>query len=232
MKNIRSTPPAAIIFDFVTFVVNGLIVFLLPRLANTIFLADTAEVSRAASEVRERWFEKFRDYFRSNRQLMYADIALFVVTGGLIAYGARIAGNQPGWAGLFVAAYGLAVWVAGFMERSVTSKFTTTPYWIGIAVSYLIMGQAEKATMFIVGVSFVKDFCFWVIFHRVSARLQMRTPIRKMGSVTSARSVLIVVISAGAEILVGAWSNVVSLPLESAVRAVIAIGVGVRPARV
>jgi MFS family permease len=221
------TLEGAILFDFVTFVLNGLIVFLLPRLANSVFLADSAEVRTVQAAERERWFEKFRAYFMSNRQLMYADIALFVATGGLIAYGARIAGNQPGWAGLFVAAYGLAVWVAGFMERSVTSKLSVTPFWIGIGLSYLVMGQAEHATLFVVGVSFVKDFCFWVIFHRVSARLQMRTPVRKMGSVTSARSVLIVVLSAGAEILVGAWSNVVSLPLESAVRAGIAMTVGI-----
>ncbi len=226
------TLEAAIIFDFATFVLNGLIVFLLPKLSSSIFVADKGdradrvETLTVGRQPRERWFEKFRDYFSSNRELMYVDIALFVSTGGLIAYGARIAGNEPGWAGLFVAAYGLAVWVAGFTERSVSSKFSATPYWIGIAISYLIMGQFERATMFVVGVSFVKDFCFWVIFHRVSARLQMRTPVRKMGSVTSARSVLIVVISAGAEILVGAWSDVVSLQFESAVRAAIAVTVG------
>lgn len=217
---------AAIIFDFATFVLNGLIVYLLPKLADTIFLADSADV-RTRADIGERWFEKFRDYFTLNRELMWFDVALFACTGGLIAYGARIAGNEPGWAGLFVAAYGLAVWVAGFMERSLTSKFSTVPYWIGIAVSYLVMGQFEQASLAAVGVSFVKDFCFWVIFHRVSSHLQMRTPVRKMGSVTSARSVMIVVISAGGEMLVGAWSNVVSLPVESAVRALIAISVGV-----
>jgi hypothetical protein len=39
--------------------------------------------------------------------------------------------------------------------------------------------------------------------------------------------VLIVMISAGAEITVGAWSKLISLSAESAIRATLAIGVGI-----
>ncbi len=212
----------AIIFDFATFVLNGLIVFALPKLEEA--AAETAPDSGPQSV--ERWYQKFHSYVVDHRETFLSDVALFVCTGGLIAYSARIAGSEAGWAGLFVAAYGLSVWVSGFMERSLTSKLSLVPYWIGIGVCYIALGQFDHANVLAIVISFLKDFCFWVIFHRVSSGLQMRTPMAKMGSVASARAVVIVIISAGAEIAVGAWSNVISLPVESALRAVFAIGVG------
>lgn len=212
----------AILFDFATFVLNGFIVFALPKLEE----AEAVESVPAQPESVERWYQKFHSYVVDHRETFLSDVALFLCTGGLIAYSARIAGSEAGWAGLFVAAYGLSVWVSGFMERSLTSKLSLTPYWIGIGACYIALGQFEHASVLAVFISFLKDFCFWVIFHRVSSGLQMRTPMAKMGSIASARAVLIVAISAGAEIAVGAWSNVISLPVESAIRAVIAIGIG------
>ena len=212
----------AILFDFATFVLNGVIVFALPKLEEAASIESEKPVEAA-----ERWYEKFRSYAVDHRETFLSDVALFLCTGGLIAYSARIAGSEAGWAGLFVAAYGLSVWVSGFMERSITSKLSLTPYWIGIGACYIALGQFEHASVLAIVISFLKDFCFWVIFHRVSSDLQMRTPMAKMGSIASARAVVIVTLSAGAEIAVGAWSNVLSLQAESALRAIFAIGVGV-----
>lgn len=211
----------AIVFDFATFVLNGVIVFAIPNLEDS-----EKSTAGASANSPERWYQKFHSYMVDHRETFVNDVALFLCTGGLVAYSARIAGPEPGWAGLFVAAYGLSVWLAGFAERSITSKFSLTPFWVGIGASFLLLGQFERASLLAVFVSFLKDFCFWIIFHRVSSGLQMRTPMEKMGSVASARAVLIVAISAGAEIAVGAWSNFLSLPLESAMRAVLAIAVG------
>lgn len=216
----------AILFDCVTFALNGIIVFLMPDF-NENKLVREATASGVGEPPLERWHDKFRELVKWNRQAVWLDVGLFFCTGGLVAYSARISGSEPGWSGLFVAVYGLAVWVAGFMERSLTSKFSTFPCWLGIALSFLALGQFQKANALALAVFFLKDLCFWIIFHRVSAHLQMRTPVAKMGSVSSARSVLIVLISAGSEILVGAWSKIVSLPTESAIRAAIALGFGI-----
>lgn len=204
---------AAILFDLATFVVNGVIVFLLPK-------SLLPEVEKDAQpDQGEVWSSKFRDFVRLNPTAFLFDVVLFVSTGGLLSYCARLSGAEPQWMGLFLAAYGLSVWVAGFAERRWTNHLSTLPFWFGIGLSYLILGQFKSSSVWAVGVSFVTHFCFWIIFHRVSAKIQLNTPFEKMGSVASARSVFLVLLSSGAEILVGAWSTVVSHASESALRA-------------
>lgn len=219
-----SSLPAVILFDLATFALNGLLVFFLPAFA-------TGDDSTADATEPMSWYSKFRDFFVFNRQVFLLDVVLFVGTGGLVAYAARVSGSEPGWTGLFVAAYGLAVWAAGFAERSFTAKLPSAPFWLAMGATFLALGQFQSpsATLLPVAlvVSFAKDFCFWIIFHRLSAHVQASTPLKMMGSIASARNVLVVVVSAGMEIVVGAWTPFVSLPVESVLRALPLIAVGV-----
>ena len=206
----------AIYFDAATFLLNGVIVTLLPNLES----AEAAPVERVG------WHQKFHELFKFNKRAAILDILLATSMIGTVAYMARLAGSDQSWAGLYMGSYGLAVWVAVFLERGVTSKLSTTPYWIVLGSCFLILGQLAGPSALTLAVFFIKDLSFWTIFHRISSHIQIDTPASRMGSVISARTSIMITILALGEILVGAWSSYVSISSESSVRAVFAIVIG------
>lgn len=206
----------AVIFDAVTFLLNGVIVLLLPNLES----ADSAPSERVS------WHQKFHDLFQFNKRAAILDILLATSMMGTVAYMSRLAGSDQSWAGLFMGSYGLAVWVAGFLERGVTTRVSTIPYWIVLGISFLVLGQLSAPGFLTLAVFFVKDLCFWTIFHRISSHIQIDTPASRMGSVVSARTSIMITILALGEIMVGAWSSTVSINLESSIRALLALVIG------
>jgi MFS family permease len=205
----------AIMFDAATFVLNGATVLFLPDL----------EI-KSAAVYRATWSQKFNDLFRFNKKAVLLDIVLAISMMGTMAYMARLAGESQSWGGLFMASYGLAVWISGYLERGVTSKFPTFPYWIVLAGSFLVLGALSGPSVLMLFVFFVRDLAFWTIFHRISSHIQIDTPADRTGGVTSARYSIMTLILASGEVLVGAWAGVVPIAAESALRASIALAVG------
>lgn len=206
----------AIIFDAITFILNGVIVLLLPNL----------EAEKASTFEKISWYQKFSDLFRYNKRAAVLDILLATSMMGTVAYMSRLAGNDQSWAGLYMGSYGLAVWVSGFLERGITTRASTIPYWFVLGFSFLVLGQLTGPSVITLAVFFVKDLSFWTIFHRISSHIQVDTPAERIGSVISARTSIMITILALGEIMVGAWSNVAPITLESSVRALLSILVG------
>jgi hypothetical protein len=219
----------AVAFDAVSFILNGISVFLLP-IAIAGSTADKADKSKSVS-----WIQKYFDLFRYSPRAAKLELLLGVVTMGTIAFLARIAGQDQSWLGKFMAAYGLAVWVSGFLERKVTSKFSSTPYWIVLGLSFFLLGWIGTPSLTTLAISFIKDLCFWVLLHRISSHIPIDSPKNLMGSIASARASLFIAILSLGEILVGAWVNVVPLNFEGSLRAVVALGIAgyvfLRPAK-
>lgn len=206
----------AILFDAFTFALNGVIVFLLPD-----FESSTEKENKTVS-----WNQKFFDLFQYNARAAGLDILLAISMMGTVAFMARAAGESQSWSGLFMAGFGLAVWVSGYLERGITSRLPTFPYWIGLGLSFLLIAKFHKAGVGTLALFFMKDLCYWTIYHRISSHIQMDTPTQKMGGVISARIGIMIFILAMGEILVGAWSSFVSIGSESLVRGAIAVGIG------
>lgn len=206
----------AIIFDAATFVLNGVIVLLLPDLE-----ANSAAAGRVS------WHQKFSDLFGFNRRAAVMDAVLALSMMGTMAYMSRLAGENQSWAGLYMASFGLAVWVSGYLERGVTSRLPTFPYWLTLGGSFFLLGQLQGPGILALSVFFIKDLSYWTIFHRISSHIQIDTPTDRIGGVTSARISIMTTILAGGEVLVGAWSNVVPVAADSWFRAFVAVGVGV-----
>lgn len=209
------TLKVAIILDLVTFVANGLIVFFMPD--------DEKQTTQTAVS----WKQKFLDHFRYNRQAAILDIGLAISVGGLISFFARVSGADYIWNALFLTSYGLSVWVAGFLERSFAKKFSTAPFWIFMAVSFVLLGKFGGPNIESLALMFIKDVSYWIILHRISGYIQNDTPAHAMGGVTSARFAIMIVILSIGEIVVGSWSNTVPLWAESLIRASIALVIGV-----
>ncbi len=210
----------AVIFDGLTFLLNGIIAVLIPNLTGS-------ENSSVQSIPRISWSEKFHELFQFNNKSAIFDILLVIPMMGTVAYMSRLAGSDQSWTGIYMAGYGLAVWVAGFLERGITSKISSYPFWIFLGLSFTVLGFLPHPSPGVLVVLFLKDLSFWIIFHRLSAHIQMDTPLNKIGSVMSARNCIITAILTLGEVVVGAWSNSVPLATESLLRGFFAAGVGI-----
>ena len=154
------------------------------------------------------------------------DILLAASMMGTMAYMSRLAGANQSWGGLYMASFGLAVWISGYLERGVTSKLPTFPYWLALGLSFIVIGQLGEPSALTLFVFFIKDLSYWTIFHRISAHIQIDTPAERIGGVTSARMSIMTTVLAGGEVLVGAWAGAVPVAADSVLRAMVALAVG------
>jgi MFS family permease len=205
----------AIVLDGLTFIANGFFTILLPDFNH---VADPAQLHVS-------WHQKFSNYFKFNKQAAILDVVLAVSMMGTVAFQSRMAGVTQSWNGLYLASFGLAVWVAGFLENGITSKLRSAPYWIVLGASFIALGALGGPGPATLIVMFIKDLAYWIILHRISAHIQTDTPSRHTGSVASARMTIMISILAVGEIMVGAWIPVVPVSMDGLLRAVIAISV-------
>ncbi|MBK7962385.1 MAG: hypothetical protein IPK04_15085 [Bdellovibrionales bacterium] len=200
---------SAIIFDAVTFILNGLIIFLLP--------VENQKPERSKAEIIS-WHQKFSDYFKFNPMAAKLDLLLAVSMMGTVAFQARVAGADQTWAALFSAGYGVAVWSAGFLEKRWSLKIPSSPFWTLLGVAYLMIGFYGHASWLAVGLFLLKDLAYWMVLHRISSHIQTDTPTSHIGGVTSARMTLMILILSVGEILVGSWAATVPLWVEAIIR--------------
>ena len=206
----------AIVFDAITFLINGAIAFLIPNFEG---------YSKALNHFTLTWHQKFNDLFSFNRRSATLDILLMIPMMGTVAFMARLAGSDQSWIGIYMAGYGLAVWVSGYLERGITTKVSTFPFWIIMGASFIALGQLHSPSIMTLVILFFRDLAFWIIFHRISGHIQMDTPADRTGSVMSARNCIMTAILTSGEVLVGVWSNYVPIAAESLVRGMFAVSV-------
>ncbi len=195
----RLSLSAVIIFDAITFILNGLILFMLP------IEGAQSEESNGSSIV-----QKFKDFYQYNFKAGALDALLVLSMMGTSAFTARLAGAKEEWISLFLLSYGLAVWLAGYLERTQFIKNLRSALWIMLGVSLILLGMIPGPNALVWAVCLFKDICFWILFHRISSYIQIDTPQKIIGSVNHARNAQMITIFALGEIAVGLWKN--SLP--------------------
>ena len=143
---------------------------------------------------------------------------------GTSSFTARLAGKEEVWISLFVISFGLAVWLAGFIERVPFIQKQRVSVWLVLAVTLALLGTFREPTPLMWVVCFVKDIAYWILFHRITSHIQNDTPKELMASVTFARTAQMISIFAIGEVIVGLWKNTVSLEAECLLRAGVCLG--------
>lgn len=199
-----------IIFDAVTFVANGLILFFLPIDQ----VGANSDTSQSVSI-----FKKFSDLYQFNRWAEYFDVLLVLSMMGTSSFTARLAGKEEVWISLFVISFGLAVWLAGFIERIPFIQKQRLSLWIILAATLALLGTFKEPSPLMWAICFVKDIAYWILFHRITSHIQNDTPKELMASVAFARTAQMISIFAVGEVVVGLWKNVLPLQIECLLRA-------------
>ena len=195
---------SVILFDALTFILNGFIVF---------FLISYDEQSESGSK--QTVIQKFYDLYQSNQRVAVLDLLLAVAMMGTSSIMARLAGSEEQWVSIFLISYGLSVWISGFTER--TSFFNKIPMqqmWLLMGTAYAVLGFVPGPNFLVWVICFAKDFSYWTIFHRISAEIQHNTPKEKIASVTHARMAQMIAVLSVGEIAVGAWRDVLPMWAE------------------
>lgn len=191
----------AVLLDFATFLLNGIFI---------LFISVKDSYSSATTE-KEPFYKKFVDFYRYNPRAARLDFLLCISMMGTVSFMARLSGQDQKWNALFMAGYGFAVWFAGFIERGQYLKNFSKLIWVGLGLSYIILGLIPGQEWLTLSLSVFKDICFWLLFHRISTYVQMDTPQKVMGGVSSARMVQVAAVLAIGEVTVGAWQNVLPI---------------------
>lgn len=187
----------AIWFDLLTFAVNGLIVYFLP----------IGKSQSGTPTVASSILGKFRDFYRFNPRAAVLDLFLALSMMGTTSFTARLAADDQHWMAILFAGYGLAVWIAGYMERYELLKHHSRVLWAGLAFSYAVVGFFPGSGFLTAGLTLSKDIFYWLLLHRISSHIQMDTPESNLGSVTSARVTQMIFILASGELLVGSYAK-------------------------
>ena len=203
-----SSLEVVIAFDALTFIINGLILYILP-----------INLAPSVSNIKVSAFTKFKDLYRINGWAASLDALLVLSVMGANSFSARLAGADESWMPLFVLSYGVSVWLSGFVERGQFVQRQRHLFWILLGVTLILLGQFKEPSFAMWIVCFVKDIAFWMIFHRIASHIQHDTPKDKIASVTFARNAQVISIFALGEIAVGAWQKYLSLETECLLRA-------------
>jgi MFS family permease len=188
----------AVLLDFATFLLNGIFILLI----------SVKDSDQSTTTEKEPFYKKFVDFYRYNPRAAVLDFLLCISMMGTVSFMARLSGQDQQWNALFMAGYGFAVWFAGYIERGQYLKNFSKLIWVVLGLSYIILGLIPGREWLTLSLSVFKDICFWLLFHRISAYVQMDTPQKVMGGVSSARMIQVATILAIGEVTVGAWQKV------------------------
>ena len=139
---------SVILLDAATFFINGL---LLLSLASTRAPSPSSAVRNDHISI----LKKFKDLYLYNPRAAVLDAILALAMMGTASFNTRLAGAHQEWNPIILIAYGLAVWVAGFIERSRFAVKIGPGLWIGFGLSFATLGLVPVG-LGLVALSFVK----------------------------------------------------------------------------
>ena len=96
-------------------------------------------------------------------------------------------------------------------------------FWLALGLSYFVLGHTAGLGWTTWFVCFAKDVSYWLLFHRFSTLIQIKTPETLMASVTSARHVQMITVLALGEIAVGYWQSQMPMAWEGSWRAIVCL---------
>jgi hypothetical protein len=198
-----------ILFDAATFLVSG-----------AIFLKVAPPIHTEASRPLA-WREKFKALYNAAPRETFFDVLLAIALCGFWSFLSRAANAAAVSPYFFLISFGLAVWIAAGLERKTLQNIPSAGLWLTLSLSYFACGLFVGAGKWIIGLIFLRDISYWLLYHRITAHIQTKSPAASMASITSARFTQMVFILASGEFLVGAWSSSLGFAEEAFLRALI-----------
>lgn len=199
-----------IIFDFLTFVLGGLVALTLN------------EVKPIESKV-NRPFDFFDHLYKFAPTVAVFDLALSIVFCGLSILIYKMSLKSSIGIVYLNLAYGFGVWVAGYLEKQGPVRKAHSIFWMILVFCFLGLSLTISNYFLMMIFACPLFITYWILYHRYSGLIQIRAPRNLVGGISAARGIQMISILIVGELIFGKTSEFLPLPDELTLRAVICL---------
>lgn len=203
-----------ILFDLFTFLLNGFLIFYVPN------------SDKQYRHNNESWLRFIYDLYKHAPLWAFLDAVLALGMAGLVMMMVRIAGDRPIDLALYYVAYGLSVWLSGYFALKNPQPKHILLWSAGLAIAFQLLNVADQLVFKLIAYTII-CFCYWVLFHSFSSKIQQCAPTKISGSIHSARTFQMLIILVLGEASTGYWVDAISFQTEVIVRGIICLTIGV-----
>ncbi|MGK5082407.1 hypothetical protein WDW37_03800 [Bdellovibrionota bacterium FG-1] len=210
----RLTIPLIVVLDAATFILNGLLLFA--------FQKDPEIAPTKIGKTPKRSFgTNLLLYYENFPVLMTADILLSLALCGSNTLSLRLLISKPEWIPLMPAIFGAAAFLTSFgWDRKFTSR--SNILWTTYAFSLILQGVFSQFPEVVLGISFIRNCTYWLIFHAISRELMKSAPTASYSAITAGRTTVVIGVLASGEVWVGA-TQAIPIAIEMTWRSAVAL---------
>ena len=164
-----------VIFDAITFAINGLIILLAQKKGDH-------EVSQTQSK--KGVSLNFVAYYKALPFLAILDVLLSLALTGSNTLNIRLLENNPQLVPLMPTLFGAVAFICSF---GLDKKFhaSSKVLWVALSLSLLAQGFLTDYPALVLIVSIIRNFAYWIIYNSISRQLMNEAPANQFSSIAS-----------------------------------------------
>ena len=196
---------ASMLFDAISYLINGLLLMSLPELPIT----PSQKLS-----LRQR----LNIYLSIDRFLSYKDIAASVAIAGISMLMVRLSTENKELAFYFGGMFGLSFWIGGIILHRLSIPNLDHYLWPLYAIAYLFISFAETDLTTILSMGFL-FLLYAMMMHTYISRWQYESKVESISNIFSIRSIILTLTLGAGELLLGRIANTLTIQNELYIRA-------------
>ncbi len=189
-----------VLFDAVTFLINGAIIFL--------GLDARDHIQNQKAERKPYLKPNFTAYYKALPLLALMDILLSLALCGSNTLNVRLLSLSPELVPLMPTLFGAAAFICSTLSLDRKFKPTSNVLWFVLGTSLLLQGLLIQIPVAVLVVSFVRNLSYWIIYNCIGRELMANAPSAHFSSIASGRNALSVCVLALGEFWVGFTKNI------------------------
>lgn len=182
-----------ILVDFLSFVVNGGLLY---------FLQTPLQGQSSSMSSRARPEPNISFYYRLFPRLFLLDAALSLALCGANTLNLRLLESSPNLIPLMPAIFGGAALATSFFTFKRMKPESPWLWWL-LGITLIAQGMAIPYPILVLGLSGVRNVCYWLIYQSISREFMRLTPSDSYSAAAAGRSSINIAVLASGEFWVG-----------------------------
>ena len=206
-----------LLFDTFSFIFGGFVIWKLQLPKSTNNTQPSVVIS---------FLEKFEFYYSVSPKLFWMDVMSSIPVCGTQALFIRLAFKNADTFGVLWMLYGVAAIITAPIVSINIHLWRKPICWILLGLSFVILGSVTEHNYSQVVMCGFVYVLYWILVHSLDAEYQAETEIKYFAAVTSARNIMAIAIISLGEIIVSVGSSRWTVSLESTLRGLFSISIG------
>ncbi len=186
-----------VLFDAATFLLNGLIICFAQKREDHQVLPALAKSGINFN---------ISSYFAHLPMFALLDTVLALALCGSNTLNVRILESAPSLVPLMPTIFGGVAFLCSFgLDKNFQG--TNKKLWFALGLSLIAQGLLVDYPYVVLGVSVIRNFCYWIIYNSISREVMKNSPSDQFASIASGRTALSVSVLALGEVWVGATKS-------------------------